>query len=424
MPTLRFSLLCPLLIIGCAGEPTPSPPAAARLEAVTVTDQQAPEGALVNDPPTVRALDAAGRPVAGVLVTFASSTGTVVSPTEMVSDADGLARTASWRLGTGAAETMASAAGVPAVSFRAEARPRRFDLVIRWQTPPPPEAIQAAAEAEALLESIIWEDLPDEVVTATPVCPLPGEGPTVTVDETIDDVLVIARIGPIDGLGGAGAQGFPCLIRDPGTQTIVGFIRLDEAEFAAIDQDLRREFVLHELVHALGLVPGVLNLTTPGGFSRNCLQLPSQGAPNPLVQDSHFSCPGARRGFDQIGGTRYAGLKVPLENGATRPLGANTLNHHWRKTSLRNELMTGWFIAGQRAPLSVVTVGALEDLGYRVSYPAAEPLVLDGAIAAGVGRGEAAVPLIELAAPGVPRVAPAAPGRRCAGFIRQVAPLC
>jgi len=288
---------------------------------------------------------------------------------------------AEWRLGIGAARLEATVTGLMPVVFLGEGRPRTFDLAVRWLSPPSAEAQLAVAEAVAFFEELIWDDLPDQDVVATPVCPLPGVGPAATINETIDDVLILAQVGPIDGLGGAGAQGFPCLIRDPGTQTIVGFVRFDEAEFGVIGPDLRREFVLHEMVHALGLVPGVINITTPSGFVRACLKLPSSGPPNPLVQDSHFACDGARAGFDRIGGTRYAGAKVPLENGATMALTANTLNHHWRKTSLRNELMTGWFTSGVPAPLSVVTAGALQDLGYAVSLAAAQPFSLDGTIA-------------------------------------------
>ncbi|MDX2060300.1 MAG: hypothetical protein SFV24_21000 [Gemmatimonadales bacterium] len=368
-------------LAACGGEPTPPPsPDPDLVEATTVADQLGPAGAPVNAPPAVRVLTTDGRPVPGVTVRFAA-TGSTVTPSSAVTDADGTAGVVEWRLGTGPARLEATVTGLPAAVFLAEGRPRTFDLAVRWLTPPSAEAQLAVTEAVAYFEKLIWDDLPDQNVVATPVCPLPGVGPAATIDESVDDVLILAQVGPIDGLGGAGAQGFPCLIRDPGTQTIVGFVRFDEAEFGVIGPDLRREFVLHEMVHALGLVPGVINITTPSGFVRACLKLPSSGPPNQQVQDSHFACDGARAGFDRIGGARYPGAKVPLENGATMALTANTLNHHWRKTSLRNELMTGWFTSGVPAPLSLVTAGALQDLGYSVSLAAAHPFSLDGTIA-------------------------------------------
>ncbi|MEZ4588580.1 MAG: hypothetical protein R2909_19550 [Gemmatimonadales bacterium] len=399
---MRRSLL-PLapavLALGCGGSIDP-PPEAAELVALTARQQSAPAGGAVNEPPAVRVVDATGRPVPEAEVSFVPSSGSIVEPARGLTDADGVARVIRWVVPAGPASLDASVPGAPSIRFEAEGGPRAFDLVIRWLEPPPPEAVVAAAAAEALLESIIWADLPDESVVATEVCRVGGD-PVATIDETIDDVLVLARVGEMDGPGGAGAQGFPCLLRDPGTQTIVGFVRLDRGDFVLIDQDRRREFFLHELVHALGLVPGVISISTPSGFTRDCLQQPSRGAPDPLVLDTHFSCAGARHGFDQVGGVRYPGAKVPLENGATVALTANTLNHHWRKSSFGNELMTGWFTAGVRAPLSVVTVGALEDLGYGVSYAAAEAFVLDGPISTAP---VAAVPLVERAAIAPPAI--------------------
>ncbi|GMV03932.1 MAG: hypothetical protein AMXMBFR53_02140 [Gemmatimonadota bacterium] len=364
----------------CSDELLPPTPHAVRLEALSPVDQVGPAGARVNELPEVRAVDADGAPVAGVAVTFTASGGSAAEPSRETTGEDGVARVASWLLPQGVGELRAAAEGLDPVIFRAEGKPRTFDLTLRWITEPSMEGRTAVEAAEAIIESIIWEDLPDEELVDTPVCPRSGRGPAATLDEVVDDVLILVTIEAIDGLGGAGAQGYPCLIRDPGTQTIVGFVRFDEAEFAAIGPDLRREFALHEMVHALGFVPGILNIQTPSGFARSCLALPSSGPPNQVVQDTHFSCPHARKAFDLIGGASYTGAKVPLENGATTALTANTLNHHWRKTSFRNELMTGWFTPGVPAPLSVVTVGALEDLDYAVSYAGAEPFLLLGNI--------------------------------------------
>lgn len=393
MRTLLLSITS--VAIACSDGAAPFTPVPAQVEARSLLDQRGAAGAPANEPPSVRVLSADGRPVANVVVTFAASAGAVVPPSVMTG-ADGLA-SAAWTLPQGPGEVRATAGELAPVVFKGTGGPRTFDLTIRWQTPPPGEALRALQQAEQTLERIIWEELPDVSLEGAAVCPLQGV-PAATLSETVDDVLVLARIGPMDGPGGAGAQGFPCLIRDPGTQTIVGFIRFDEDDYPTLTEELRREFALHELVHALGFVPALLNITTPTGFTRSCLQLPSSGSPNTLVQDTHFSCEHAVRAFDRIGGMRYAGLKVPLENGGTRPLGANTLNHHWRKSSLERELMTGWFVAGQPAPLSLVTVGALEDLSYGVVYDAAEPMTLAPVIA-GTVRGPTSVMPVELPPP-------------------------
>ena len=58
---------------------------------------------------------------------------------------------------------------------------------------------------------------------------------------------------------------------------------------------------------------------------------------------------------------------VPVEN-TGRP---GTRNAHWRETIFLNELMSG-FIAEIGNPLSRMTVGSLQDLGYIVNIDAAE----------------------------------------------------
>ena len=60
-------------------------------------------------------------------------------------------------------------------------------------------------------------------------------------------------------------------------------------------------------------------------------------------------------------------MPVPVANTG----GAGTREGHWRETTFGNELMTG-FLDGGINPLSRVTVGALEDMGYQVNYQAAD----------------------------------------------------
>src|SRR5262249_29985306 len=84
--------------------------------------QSAGAGTLVPVRPAVRVLDARGRPVAFVPVTFAVAAGggSLTDPNQ-VTDRDGVAAVGSWRLGpnTGVNTLSATAAGVPSVSFNA-----------------------------------------------------------------------------------------------------------------------------------------------------------------------------------------------------------------------------------------------------------------------------------------------------------------
>lgn len=58
---------------------------------------------------------------------------------------------------------------------------------------------------------------------------------------------------------------------------------------------------------------------------------------------------------------------VPIENFGDR----GTVCSHFEEACLRTELMTG-FIRSIELPLSIITVGAMEDLGYTVDYTAAD----------------------------------------------------
>lgn len=50
---------------------------------------------------------------------------------------------------------------------------------------------------------------------------------------------------------------------------------------------------------------------------------------------------------------------------------------HWDDVCLRNELMTGFLSSGSSNPLSKISVGGLEDLGYVVNYDNAEPVTVN-----------------------------------------------
>lgn len=77
--------------------------------------------------------------------------------------------------------------------------------------------------------------------------------------------------------------------------------------------------------------------------------------------------------FDVVSGGLYTGGEVvPVENDNDIFVGGS-LNSHWREGVFNHELMTPELNFAPDAPLSVVTVGAFEDLGYAVDYGAADP---------------------------------------------------
>jgi len=360
-------------VLGCGDGTTPSDRAAVHLlVAGSPLTQTGAAAHPANLPPVIMAQAEDGSPVAGAEIRFTATGGSTILPATVLTDASGVAAATTWTLpGPGQYQVHAAATGAADLVFQAEAQAPGFDLDVRFLGSPPADFTAVVTQVAQRLEGIVYGDLPDEQVSSTPACIIGGT-PVATIDETIDDVILLVRLGIMDGPGGAGARGFPCLIRDPGTQTLVGFVEVDQDDWPLMSAGVRPDVLLHEMVHTLGLVPNLLNITTPSGFTRHCLELPSVGPPNKSVQDSHFSCAATVAAFDRIGGAGYTGNKVPLENGATRDLTGSTLNHHWRKTTFGNELMTGWFSVNGHAPLSLVTVAALEDLGYGVVYDAAE----------------------------------------------------
>lgn len=130
----RLGLLLSASLVGCGGDPsgpgTPPPPAVpveatpASVAIVAGNGQATAPGTAVAQAPTVVVKDDAGKPVAGVTVTFAvEAGGGSVAAATATTDAGGVASTG-WQLGPMPAENRmkATVAGLPAVSFSATGR--------------------------------------------------------------------------------------------------------------------------------------------------------------------------------------------------------------------------------------------------------------------------------------------------------------
>jgi hypothetical protein len=94
-----------------------------------------------------------------------------------------------------------------------------------------------------------------------------------------------------------------------------------------------------------------------------------------LRSGSSYIGGGAVNAYHQLGGS---GSTVPLETTG----GSGTALVHWSEAVFGNELMTG-FISSTPNPLSIMTIGSLQDLGYRVNYAAADPYTIPGHLEAG-----------------------------------------
>lgn len=340
---------------------TSFPPGAPASIVVTDGDGQTGlAGYPLNIAPGVRVLDAAGNPVQGVGVTFAvtSGGGSVAGPSS-TTDLTGLARPGSWSIQLGSNTLSATAApggvaGNPA-SISATGVVTSFAITVRFVNPPPASLIGRFLAAQALWEQIVFGDLPDLPVTpAAGNCGVTG---VPVLDETVDDILVWALIEPIDGPGGILGGAAPCIVRSGGLPA-VGIMIFDVADSNLLSSGV----AAHEMGHALGF----------GTRWSAAGLLAGAGGVDPV-----FTGAQAIRQFDRVGGSSYTGRKVPVEN--TGDVG--TRDAHWRESVFGVELMTG-FLEGGYEPLSAVSAGAMEDLGYLVNVAGAQSFTLSARVRA------------------------------------------
>lgn len=173
----------------------------------------------------------------------------------------------------------------------------------------------------------------------------------------VDDIRITARVKAIDGAGNGVAQARPLYIRNGSHLPIAGEIEIDSADIASqTAAGTLLTIVTHEIGHALGF--GTI-WSQFGGLTTGL------GGSNPLFLGSN-----ALREYRSISGQSSA-TGVPLENtGST-----GTRDAHWRESILKTELMTGFLGAGLN-PLSRITIGQFQDLGYTVNYSAADAFSL------------------------------------------------
>ncbi|WP_419164575.1 Ig-like domain-containing protein [Candidatus Palauibacter sp.] len=185
---------------------------------------------------------------------------------------------------------------------------------------------------------------------------------------TIDELMILAAVGEIDGPGGTLARAAPCWIRSGSALPFYGRMEFDAADLERLEQfGAMEETILHEMGHVLGI-----------GTIWDRLGLLRNPASDTEAPDTHFTGPLAIEAFDEAGGTGYGGAKVPVENTG----GPGSRNSHWRETVLVAELMTPYTDLGVPEPLSAITIQSLADIGYMVDPTGAEPYRLPSADAA------------------------------------------
>ncbi len=324
--------------------------------------------------PTIRVADAQGRPVAGQTVTFAvTSGGGKTALAAPKTDFTGEAVLGSWRFGTGPQSLTATAGALPPVTFTATtlAPPASsYRVDVRFIGPAPTVSQKAAFDsAAARWSSMILGDLVDIPFNSSdPDGSLDFCGGE-TINETIDDLLIFAKIDRIDGPGGILGQAGACYIRDQDSLSVIGIMQFDVDDVVTLEASGRfRDVVLHEMGHVFGI-----------GSLWNLKGLISgRGTGDPF-----FTGPSGRMAFAAAAAsaTGFPGNSVPVENTG----GGGTRDVHWRESILNNELMTGFLNSGGANPLSALTAASLRDEGYRVNDAVADPFTFGTALQAAIG---------------------------------------
>jgi hypothetical protein len=358
---------CALLASGCRdnGPGEIGPPA--QIVVVAGSPQTALANTDLTTPVQVAVQDADGQGVPGVDVTFTITAGGGSFPGGSISaaattDASGMATAPTWRLGKSAVEQRLRAqAGSVVKDDILAAVSTAYDIDIRFygasMTPDQQQLFQNAA---ARISAIITGDIIDADARGGTVNPSQcGVDGQQNLNEIIDDVLIYASIQAIDGPGKVLAQAGPCFIRGTanGDHTAVGIMEFDSADLNTLTGGgSLQDVITHEMMHVVGI--GTL------WTDRNLVV--DAGTANPRYTGGNGIA-----GCQSTGGTIACSATVPVENTG----GSGTADSHWRESTFNSELMTGFLDAGA-VPISLITIGALEDLGFVVNEAAADTYMI------------------------------------------------
>lgn len=248
-----------------------------------------------------------------------------------------------------------------------------YQIHIRWSEGVELTTAQRTAVTDAVtkLQTVITGDV-SNLPTSDFDQPTPlrncGGATVPHMQESIDDVIIYLEFVPIDGPNGTVGSAGPCLVRNGTALTLVGGMRFDTDDLAALESfGLMDDIILHEMMHVLGF--GIF-WESPVDF----LEQPSDPS-NPTyvagMTDTHFTGDSAISKFNAIGGTNYTGgAIVPVENDTTE-FSTGSLDGHWRESVFSEEIMTPAANVPSN-PLSVLTIASFDDLGYTVDYGAAD----------------------------------------------------
>jgi len=353
----------PALLITVNGEAGP----AASLVAAGGDGQSGFAGAELQAPLSLQVRDQFGNGVPSTIVSFVvTAGGGSISPGSVVTDAEGNAAPAMWRLGKSAVPQTAIVSAGGLFTTVTSSVTTDFNVDVRFFGPTASDEAQAAfIEAAARIKATIVGDIPDVNI---PVL-RSGAGidisfcgvSNVIVNEVVDDVLIYASVAPIDGKEKVLASASVCVIRNQSRMATIGVMKFDVDDIGDLLSSGRlQNVVLHEMLHVVGVGTVWADTRRPGG-----VLLAGGGTDNPRYTGLRgISACGA------AGGTGACGGGVAVEG---LPFTAGTADSHWRESIFENELMTGFVEKeGIPMPFSAITIQSLADVGYSVNLFTAE----------------------------------------------------
>ncbi len=308
--------------------------------------------------PRVQLADAFGNPLPNVVVTFTKTEGDgTLSNATVSTGADGRTTLGDWRMGpTGGSSTVVASLPDypgPTLTFHATGVFTPFVIDVRFLTTMSADSRDAFVAAARRWMQIIVGDVPDQLLSLQAGACATGQP---ALNETIDDLVIFASVVPIDGPGNVLGSAGPCVVRSTGSkQTLVGTMRFDEADLALLQSTNRIvPTIEHEMGHVLGFGTEFAQGTTQ-----------DIGLADPIYIGN-----GALSLWSSFNAVlQYAGRPIPLENVG----GAGTRDSHWRESVFHAELMTGTIeYPGVPMPISKLTIGVMQDLGYQVNFAASD----------------------------------------------------
>lgn len=160
-------------------------------------------------------------------------------------------------------------------------------------------------------------------------------------------IVVMVKVKKLDNIGGTLAQAGPCILESRSLTPKVGMVEIDSSDVAWLLRFGRLEQVVtHEMGHVFGL--GTLWQPFNLVRRRNSNYMGKVG--NMESEASGFSSPAKVDQLQEFGG-------------------------HWQEETYGDELMTS-FLSGTDQPLSRMTLGSLQDMGYTVDMSQADAFVM------------------------------------------------